>query len=159
MTDFDNIIKQKISEKKYAYSAKKWHSFSQKAGIKSLLSAGQVTLISAVSVAVLTVGGVVLHRQLSNNTEPIPTSPEPTTQEVLVTVDTIQDPIPEVENNGSDTCVPTVPAIRQVYSPKQETPITKKDSCVQKVTKTPILRPKENRHILVIRTDTILSNE
>lgn len=163
MTDFDKIIKQKVEGKKYPYSASAWQSFASKAGIKSALTLGQSIIIGAVSFAVISVGGIALYKHLSSNeSTPIPVQPAQSTEipEAVVS-DTL------IEQSEMDSVIETQPVINTNASTKQvvkqndeqdKNPVIKQDTIEKTTKKPPILRPKNNRRILEIRTDTIKSN-
>ena len=56
MSDFDQLIKEKINSKEYAYSAKNWQSFTKKAGWRRGFSLTQ-WLLTAAAVVVVAAGG------------------------------------------------------------------------------------------------------
>ena len=161
MTDFDEIIKQKVDGKKYPYSAKAWQSFASKAGIKSALTLGQSVIIGAISVAVLSVGGFALYKHLNTSDNgTVPAHPaSPTEVPVTVVADTLaEQSVIEDEGTVEVVSTRTKPAADTEVVPAQETK-SQQDTVAAPVKKAPILRPKNNRRILEIRTDTIKSND
>ena len=158
MTEFDQIIKEKVEQKEYSYSASSWHSFAQKAGLKSALTLTQSVIIAVVSVTIIAVGSWFGIRHFSVSDEVVPASMEqlPAEEPVLAAVDTIaaeevtEEPVEEA----------TVPAPGRKPTPK----VTDKAPDTDTVTeprneREPILRPKDTWRILEIDPDTIKSNE
>ena len=58
MSDFDQLIKEKINSKEYAYSAKKWQSFTKKAGWRKGFSLTHWLLTGAAVVVVAAGSGL-----------------------------------------------------------------------------------------------------
>lgn len=158
MTEFDQIIKEKVEQKEYSYSASSWHSFAQKAGLKSALTLTQSVIIAVVSVTIIAVGSWFGIRHFSVSDEVVPASMEqlPAEEPVLAAVDTIA--IEEVTEEPVEEA--TVPAPGRKPTPK----VTDKAPDTATVTeprneREPILRPKDTWRILEIDPDTIKSNE
>ena len=158
MTDFDQLIKEKIEQKEYSYSASSWHRFAKMAGLKSALTLTQSVIIAIVSVTIIAVGSWFGIRHFSVSDEVVPASMEqlPAEEPVLAAVDTIA--VEEVTEEPVEEA--TVPAPGRKPSPK----VTDKAPDTATVTKPrnerePILRPKDTWRILEIDPDTIKSNE
>lgn len=158
MTEFDQIIKEKVEQKEYSYSASSWHSFAQKAGLKSALTLTQSVIIAVVSVTIIAVGSWFGIRHFSVSDEVVPASMEqlPAEEPVLAAVDTIA--VEEVTEEPVEEA--TVPAPGRKPTPK----VTDKAPDTDTVTeprneREPILRPKDTWRILEIDPDTIKSNE
>ena len=161
MTDFDQIIKQKVEQKEYPYSASSWHRFAKKAGLKSALTASQSVIIAIVSVAVVSVGSWLGVRYLAPSQEVEPT------MEVIVE----EVPAPAPKLTVADTAVSETPeetvTVTKPTAPRHKTEVTNEapkatvtDTVSEpKPVKKPILRPKNPRRILEIDPDTIKSNE
>ena len=161
MTDFDQIIKQKVEQKEYSYSASSWHNFAKKAGLKSALTASQSVIIAVVSVAVISVGSWLGVRYLAPSQEV-----EPATEVIVEEV-----PAPAPELTATDTVVSETPeetvTVTKPTAPRHKTEVTNEapkatvtDTVSEpKPVKKPILRPKNPRRILEIDPDTIKSNE
>ena len=161
MTDFDQIIKQKVEQKEYSYSASSWHRFAKKAGLKSALTASQSVIIAIVSVAVVSVGSWLGVRYLAPSQEVEPT--------MEVIVEEVPAPAPEltvadtaVSETPEETVTVTKPtALRHKTEVTNEAPKATVADTVSdpKPVKKPILRPKKPRRILEIDPDTLKSNE
>lgn len=160
MTDFDQIIKEKVEQKEYPYSASSWHSFAKKAGLKSALTASQSIVIAVLSVAVISVGSWLGIRYLSPGQEVVPAA-EVTVEELpapgpaLMTTDTVATEITEETAPAAEP-----PAPSRKVTPKEAPKAPAADTAkASKQVKEPILRPKNPRRILEIDPDTIKSNE
>ena len=164
MTDFDQIIKEKIEQKEYSYSASSWHNFAQKAGLKSALTVTQSVIIAVVSVAVISAGSWLGIRYLAPSQEQEPVA-EVTVEEVpvedpvVVATDTVTTEVSE-----EPVCTPQPVISCPKVSNPTNTPETPKATTADTVSepkpaKKPILRPKNPRRILEIDPDTIKSNE
>ena len=160
MTDFDQLIKGKIEQKEYSYSASSWHSFAKKAGLKSALTVSQSVIIALVSVAVISVGSWLGIRYLSSEQEVLPAA------EVSVEEAPVPAPaLPATDTVATEVTEEAVPAVETLapsrkVTPKDtpKTPVTDTARAPKQV-KEPILRPKHPRRILEIDPDTIKSNE
>lgn len=160
MTDFDQIIKEKVEQKEYPYSASSWHSFAKKAGLKSVLTTSQSIFIAVLSVAIIAVGSWFGIRLFSASDEVAPVSVEqlPAEKPVLA-VDTVavedeEEVLDEEAVAPAPICKPTSPMVMD------ETPAKVTDTVSEsKPVRKPILRPKNPRRILEIDPDTIRSNE
>ena len=160
--DFDQIIKQKVEQKEYPYSASSWHRFAKKAGLKSALTASQSVIIAVVSVAVISVGSWLGIRYLTPSQEVAPAAeitveeapaPEPTA------ADTVVSETPEETVIVTELSTPSRKPVQPVMTNEaSNAPITDTVS-EPKPVKKPILRPKNPRRILEIDPDTIKSNE
>ena len=162
MTDFDQIIKQKVEQKEYPYSASSWHRFAKKAGLKSALTASQSVVIAVISVAVISVGSWLGIRYFSPSQETAPVAEiavEETPAQELTAVDTV---VPEANEEIVIVTEPSSPS-RKPIQPEvtNEAPNAPVADTVSepKPVKKPILRPKNPRRILEIDPDTIKSNE
>lgn len=162
MTDFDQLIKEKIEQKEYSYSASSWHRFAKKAGLKSALTVTQSVIIAVASVAIIAVGSWFGIRHFSAM-EPATTAPvqQMTVEEpVLLAADTAEVEVVAEEPVAEE--VVTAPS-RKPAPPKvtEEAPKAAATDTVaaQKPERKPILRPKNPRRILEINPDTIKSNE
>ena len=158
MTDFDQIIKEKVEKKEYPYSASSWHSFAKKAGLKSALTATQSVIIAVVSVAVISVGSWWGIRYLSPEQEVVAVD-EVTVEETPATALPVTN---TVATEVSEEAVPTVetPAPSRKATPKDTPKSPATDTArTTKPAKEPILRPKNPRRILEIDPDTIKSND
>ena len=162
MTDFDQIIKEKIGQKEYSYSASSWHRFAKKSGLKSALTTTQSTLIAVASVAIIAVGSWLGIRHFSSmKPTTVPSVQQMAVEEpVLAAADTV-----EVEVMPEE---PTDEVVMAVQSPKPVTPKVTTEAPKaeaidtvgeEKPARKPILRPKNPRRILEIDPDTIKSNE
>lgn len=162
MTEFDQIIKKKIEEKEYPYSAASWHNFARKAGLKSALTVSHTILVTVLSVAVVAVGSWFGIRHFS--------APKPV--EPVTVVDSLpEEPAPVIVDSSSIENETVAPAEDTLVSAvKASTPRCIKDEQVKetpsadtvsksKPVRKPILRPKNPRRILEIDPDTIKSNE
>ena len=162
MTDFDQIIKEKVEQKEYAYSAFAWHSFVQKAGLKSALTASQSVLIAVVSVAVISVGSWLGIRYMTQSQEAAP-APEVTVEEIPEPTLSIADTTVEEILEETVSIIESPSPVHKTNEPKVTNEAPKEtitDTIAEsKPTRKPILRPKNPRRILEINTDTIKSNE
>lgn len=162
--DFDQIIKQKVEQKEYTYSASAWHRFAKKAGLKSALTTSQSMIIAVVSVAVISVGSWLGIRYLAPSQEVAPAA-EVTMEETpapapeLTAVDTVAAETTEEPIEKKAVTAPChKPVQPEVTNEAPKAPITDTVS-EPKPVKKPILRPKNPRRILEIDPDTIKSNE
>lgn len=159
MTDFDQLIKEKVGQKEYSYSASSWHHFAKKAGLKSALTASQSVIIAVVSVSVISVGSWLGVRYLAPSQDTAPAAevtvedfPEPE----LSVADTLVEVSPEDTMPVSETTTPQPKTSRQkVTSAAAVSDTFSKPKQVRE----PILRPVNHRRILEINPDTIKSNE
>lgn len=160
--DFDQIIKQKVEQKEYPYSASSWHRFAKKAGLKSALTASQSVIIAVVSVAVISIGSWLGIRYFSPSQETAPVAEiavEETPAPELTAADTVVSETTEetvvVTEPSAPSCKTAQPVMTNEAS---NAPITDTVPAPKPVKK-PILRPKNPRRILEIDPDTIKSNE
>lgn len=162
MTDFDQLIKEKVEQKEYPYSAASWHSFARKAGLKSALTITQSVIIAVVSVSIVAVGSWFGIRHFSAPDEVVPevvVEETPAEEPIMVAADTTI--IEEVaEEPVAEEMVPT-PSRKPAPKVTNEMPNVPATDTVaeQKPAREPILRPKKPRRILEIDPDTIKSNE
>ena len=162
MTDFDQLIKEKIEQKEYPYSASSWHHFAKKAGLKSALTITQSVIIAVASVAIIAVGSWFGIRHFSSM-EPSATDPVqqmPVEAPVLLAADTAE--VAMMAEEPVEEEVVTTPG-RKAAPQKVTEEAPKADVtdtvAAQKPVREPILRPKNPRRILEIDPDTIKSNE
>lgn len=164
MTDFDQIIKEKVEQKEYPYSASSWHSFAKKAGLKSALTLTQSVIIAVISVTIIAVGSWFGIRHFSVSDEVVPASMEqlPAEEPVLATIDTVaveevtEEPVVE---EAEVAPVPRRKPVTPEVADKAPKAAVIDTAAEQKPARKPILRPKNPRRILEIDTDTIKSNE
>lgn len=110
MSDFDQLIKEKVNSKEYSYSAKNWQSFTQKAGWKggfTLLHG----LLAGAAVVVVAVGIYVAVR-LTGHEEPQPT---PSAQ---------NDPVPETIIEPDSIVETEISTVEEAIEPIEEKPTT-----------------------------------
>lgn len=163
MTDFDQLIKEKIEQKEYPYSASSWHRFAQKAGLKSSLTITQSVIIAVASVAIIAVGSWFGIRHFFAGDEVMPTvvtEETPVGEPMLVAADTII--VETVSEESIETETIPAPSRKPVSANASEdvpNNATADTAAVQKPVREPILRPKNPRRILEIDPDTIKSNE
>lgn len=176
MSDFDQLIKEKVNSKEYSYSAKNWQSFTQKAGWKGGFTFlhGLLTGAAVVVVAV----GIYVAVRLTGHEEPQPTPSaqnDPVT-ETVIEPDSIQDSIVEPEISTAEESIkpteekPTSQIDKGINKPatpvkarKTETQPTKQTDA-EIVTTPTKSEPKPVRseriiHIYEINPDTIPSND
>ena len=79
MSEFDQLIKQKIDQQKYEYSAKSWQKFTEKAGWKAGLTTLQITAIATISAVIISVVGYVGYQFIATESQSIPTPPAAST--------------------------------------------------------------------------------
>lgn len=174
MSEFDQLIKQKIDCKKYECSAKSWQKFTKKAGWKAGLTGLQITMIAAVSAIVIAVGSFVGHKTLTHTNPSVPTPP---TANIPCTTDSTLSASSNTIEQFSETDITTpktsTVASNSSYSIKNEstdskvvtenineTEIIKKDTVSNNK---PIVKRKEYngpiRRVPIIDLDTIKSND
>lgn len=160
--DFDQIIKQKVEQKEYPYSASSWHRFAKKAGLKSTLTASQSVIIAIVSVAIISVGSWLGFRYLVPSHEVAPTteiSVEETPAPELTAADTVVSETPEENVTVTELSTPSRKPVQPVVTNEEPKAMVTDTVSEPKPVKKPILRPKNPRRILEIDPDTIKSNE
>lgn len=166
---FDKLIKEKVDGKKYPYSASSWHSFKSKAGLKSALSTLQAVLIGAASVVVVGVGCYLGYRHFQSQPASVrPDSPVATSTDSTVISEDLRENAPDEVSTDSvaEVSQPAIKISDKKRSPvrpnaeKVSIPTAVPTDTIQTVSakKQPILRPRANRRILEINTDTIKSN-
>ena len=161
MTDFDQLIKEKVEQKEYSYSASSWHSFVRKAGLKSVGTTTQSIIIAIASIAVVSVGSWIGIRHFFSSSEIAPAIVEqlPVAEPSQAVIDTIaiveatEEPVAE-----EIVSVPNSKPVVSTVSDKTPKTVTNDTASKRKPAQDPILRPK-NRRILEIDPDTIKSNE
>lgn len=170
MSDFDQLIKEKVNSKEYSYSAKNWQSFTQKAGWKSgftlkhglLTGAAVIVVAVGVYVAVRWTGG---EAQQSTN----PMQNQPVAETVME-----QDSVVGTANEGvtavaeAQVAEPTTPAVDNPTSPQAKAPKRESNTAETPVTdtvtrdRTPVQKPIRRERItriFEINPDTIPSND
>ena len=161
MTDFDQLIKEKVEQKEYSYSASSWHSFVRKAGLKSAVTTTQSIIIAIASIAVVSVGSWIGIRHFFSSSEIAPATVEqlPAAEPSQAVIDTIaiveatEEPVAE-----EIVSVPNSKPVVSTVSDKTPKTVTNDTASKRKPAQDPILRPKNSR-ILEIDPDTIKSNE
>ena len=80
MTEFDELLKQKVEQTDYPYRHTAWRHFLRRSGLHTALTGGQIAAVSltGVAVAALVTWGVVRHVASS------PTPAEPAPAEIVV---------------------------------------------------------------------------
>lgn len=165
MTDFDQLIKEKVNKKEYPYSASSWHRFTQKAGLKSALTVSKSLIIGVASVAVIATGTWLGIRYFSPSPAPAPaieTSMDelPAPEPVLAATDTAVLETEETAVPKTSAPAPSGKTAKPaVKNEKPETPANTDTIAASKPDRKPILRPKNPRRILEIDPDTIKSND
>ena len=83
MTEFDELLKQKVEQTDYPYRHTAWRHFLRRSGLHTALTGGQIAAISltGVAVAALVTWGVVRHVASS----PTPAEPAPAEVAVVIT--------------------------------------------------------------------------
>jgi cytoskeletal protein RodZ len=102
MSDFDQLIKEKINSKEYAYSAKNWQSFTQKAGWRRGFSLTQ-WLLTVAAVVVVAAGGGLAYWLWAGGKQSVDTrmQEQPTVEAATA---------PAMETTESTVEIPTEPA-------------------------------------------------
>lgn len=163
MTDFDQLIKEKIEQKEYPYSAASWHSFARKAGLKSALTVTQSVIIALVSVAIVAVGSWFGIRHFSASDEAVPTVVMETTtaeEPALAAADTVSvEVVAEEPVEEEAVTAPSRKPVAPTVTDETHRAAATDTATEQKPARKPILRPKNPRRILEIDPDTIKSNE
>ena len=87
MSDFDQLIKEKINSKEYAYSAKNWQSFTKKAGWRRVFSLTH-WLLTGAAVVVVAAGGGLAYWLWTGGKQPVDTrmQEQPTVEEATAPV-------------------------------------------------------------------------
>lgn len=167
MSDFDQLIKEKVNSKEYTYSAKNWQSFTQKAGWKGsfTLLHGLLTGAAVIVVAV----GIYVGVRLSGAEVQQPTPPaqnKPVTETVME-----QDSIVELDKTGREVVTESKSESLSIVTtphnngkaPKTETsPAEVSATDMVKEEPDPVQKPVRREritHIFEINTDTIPSND
>ena len=106
MDNFDQLLKEKIEQKQYAYKASAWRKFARQSGIGTSVGALKIAAISLVAVGSLSTGGYLAYKYLSPKSEATPETiqamTEPTSEPIIATEDTVQ--ITEAEINPVIYC-------------------------------------------------------
>ena len=167
MSDFEQLIKEKVNSKEYSYSAKNWQSFTQKAGWKSGFTLKHGLLIGA-AVIVVAVGVYMAVRlsggELQQSTTPSQDKPDTEIvmgQDSLLEADQlVAEEVSEMQTESTSTQTichngGTTPKAETTPEgmPSSDT-VTKNPEPVKK----PVRRERITR-IYEINTDTISSNE
>ena len=101
MSDFDQLIKEKVNSKEYAYSAKNWQSFTQKAGWRRGFSLTQ-WLLTGVAVVVVAAGGGLAYWVWSGGKQSVDTR-----LQEQPTVEAATAPVAEVKTSTADISTET----------------------------------------------------
>ena len=105
MDNFDQLLKEKIEQKEYAYKASAWRKFARQSGIGSSVGALKIAAISLIAVGLLSTGGYLAYKYLSPKAEATPdmqVMTEPTSEPIIAAEDTVQ--ITETEINPEIYC-------------------------------------------------------
>ena len=102
MTEFDQLIKEKMEKAQYAYRPSAWRSFAKSAGVRAGLSGLQIAAIAVAVVAVVT--GITLGVVFSG--QPMPSNEQGTVVRVQDTVET-QHAASPVHDNDEQIAVET----------------------------------------------------
>jgi hypothetical protein len=167
MSDFDQLIKEKVNSKEYSYSAKNWQSFTQKAGWKSGFALKHGLLIGAAVIVVA--GGVYVAVRLSGDELQQSTTPsqdKPDTeivmgQDSLLEADQlVAEEVKEMqtESTSTQTINHNGGATPKAEATSEGMPSSDTVSKKPKPTQKPVRRERITR-IFEINTDTISSNE
>lgn len=83
MTEFDELLKQKVEQTDYPYRHTAWRHFLRRSGLHTVLTGGQIAAVSlaGVAVAALVTWGVVRH----NASSPTPAEPAPAEVAIVIT--------------------------------------------------------------------------
>jgi len=171
MSDFDQLIKEKVNSKEYSYSAKNWQSFTQKAGWKGgfTLLHGLLTGAAVVVVAV----GIYVAVRLTGHEEPQPTPSaqnDPVTETIIepdsiveTEISTVEEAIEPIEEKPTTQIANNHNADAPAKARKTETQPAKQTDA-EIVTTPTKSEPKPVRseriiHIYEINPDTIPSND
>ncbi|MCQ2279278.1 MAG: hypothetical protein MJZ49_00555 [Bacteroidales bacterium] len=168
MSEFDQLIREKINNKKYEYSAKSWQSFTKKAGWKSRLTALQTATIIIASVIVVSCGCLLGYKFLhSENSLPVQSETEQPCQN-LVASDTVSATTVETDDkiaDGQNSQEKKIEAATDKASKVAEDNENRNQVSVADTTSTKpakerkIVTRERVRKIFVIDTDTIPSND
>ncbi|MBO4481531.1 MAG: hypothetical protein J5719_03160 [Bacteroidales bacterium] len=92
MDNFDQLLKEKIEQKQYAYKASAWRKFARQSGIGTSVGALKIAAISLVTVGLLSTGGYLAYKYLSPKPvdETTQVMAEPSEEPTIVAEDTIQ---------------------------------------------------------------------
>lgn len=156
MTEFDELLKQKVEQTDYPYRHTAWRHFLRRSGLHTVLTGGQIAAVSltGAAVATLVTWGVVRHTASS------PTPAEPAPAEVaVVTADSnavAEDTLPITV--GVPEPMPSQPAVTS--TPKATSPSAREDApqpAVRPTTKPITDKKPEPIHgrPVIINVDTI----
>lgn len=177
MDKFDQLLKEKIEQKEYAYKASSWRKFSHQSGIATSASAFKIAAVSLATVGVLSTGGYMLYKHISplSDTDIVPTeiiTEEPVIEAASMPIqDTVQqekqEPAIPMESSQNPT---TIEPVEPIYTtkttiststPEEETPELPQ---VQDEPETYIEQPQQvieqddGWRVVIINTDTIGSD-
>lgn len=166
MSEFDQLFKEKIAEKEYPYSAKKWRSFKQKAGWSAGAGLMQTTLAVTIS-TVMAVLGCWLGYDITPKIEKVSA---PVEQTVTVAEEASPEEIAPVvapdtvEPVGSTTTAPVQPMPIRPAAKVDTTAASATTPAPAAIEPTKPRRPSTQqegrvRHIYEINTDTIPNND
>ena len=167
MTDFDQLIKEKVNSKEYTYSAKSWQSFTQKAGWEGGFTLGHA-LLTGVAVVLVAIGTYVAVHSMGNEGDQIaPTIQKQPANEAIIAQDSITETENPVTAEAFETpaASPTTPTADngRVNSPQTESaPAESSNLDTVTTNKTPVQKPIRRERItriFEINTDTISSND
>lgn len=167
MSEFDQLIREKINNKKYEYSAKSWQSFTKKAGWKSGLTALQTVAIVVVSVVVVSCGCLFGYKFLhSENSLPVQPETEQPCQNLVVS-DTVSatavetDDVVVEEQNRQETKIEaaTNKVSKVAENDENSKQVVADTTSAQPAKGRKVVARERVRKIFVIDTDTISSND
>lgn len=166
MSDFDQLIKEKVNSKEYSYSAKNWQSFTQKAGWKGgfTLLHGLLTGASVIAVAV----GVYVAVRMTGGEAQQSTPPTKgnSDTEIVVKQDSLIEEVPvmeevvEMEAENTTTRSVNNDGARLPKNESTATEVSTTDTVKEEPH--PVQKPMRREritHIFEINTDTIPSND
>lgn len=167
MSDFDQLIKEKVNSKEYSYSAKNWQSFTQKAGWKGgfTLMHGLLTGAAVVAAAVGIYVAVRLTGSEAQQSTP-PTQDKPDTEVVINQDSLVEADQPAVEEmaekqtESMSTRITNNDGVHATKADAKPAEVPASDTVAQEPApvKKPVRRERITR-IFEINTDTILSND
>lgn len=165
MDNFDQLIKEKLESKTYAYKASAWKNFAQQSGVVAPVSGLKIAAISIATVGALSTGGYLIYNALQPEETPV------TANEILVNTDNPEmneetfaaedtlSVIQEVESTEFAETQVQQPKAKSVTVPK--TTATPKTQPAEEPKKSePILRERNDRwRVVMINVDTIGPDE
>ncbi len=172
MSDFDQLIKEKINSKEYAYSAKNWQSFTQKAGWRRGFSLTH-WLLTGAAVVVVAAGGGLAYWLWAGGKQPVDArmQEQPAVEEATTPVTEMEASTMEISTETTEPtditttqAVTTEPAATHRNTPPKATQEESSMPAADTVgtSHTPVQKPARRERItriFVIDPDTIPSND